>query len=484
MKRLILNLSALVLGLLLGGASTFASAALHINLPYGACPAGSVMSNTGGTPSCGAIPTPSTVIDSVNVTAPRLDANGNPTSSPTPEIKSNIGAASSGSCVNVPSGWGTSGSGAACTITPPASAAVITGQFGTNASGNPIWCSAGNYCASSRLATCQTFAQNQNLAGGGYYGELNGTGSACNLYNNSSKTVFIYSTPVSPAVNCPTGYVQTGNAATNPSCVVTTNAALKLTIQKPVDGVCTIIRSGNAYSADPYDADCTGTGAPTVAPTKVSQSGTSGNSNVTINNDGSTTITNNTYNSNGTTNQTVINYGTDNKVTGSTSAVLQGTGDATGAPVPSTSPVTDVSGLATHSDVGAVGAAVTGAKDQAHADALATQGLLNPADTTAADKASGKGDGEADTADVTDRIVAASSEAAHDADEGLADQVGALIAGFIPSSVACSPWTGSVHGASFSFDWCPKIQLINEILGWLFALFTCFAIWQIAMRED
>lgn len=128
---------------------------------------------------------------------------------------------------------------------------------------------------------------------------------------------------------CPTGYTSNGS-----QCVATPGA-----VTKPADSKCTIIRTGNTFSADPVDPDCTAGLPATVSVTGtevvVNPSATQKQS-VKINGDGTTTATTttiNTTNNTTTTNTTNINNGGgvgNSKITGIGTSTVNGTGDQAG----------------------------------------------------------------------------------------------------------------------------------------------------------
>lgn len=53
-----------------------------------------------------------------------------------------------------------------------------------------------------------------------------------------------------------------------------------------------------------------------------------------------------------------------------------------------------------------------------------------------------------------------------------------------PPSGSCSPFSGDVHGYAISWDLCPTINNIRDVLGWLFAIFAAIEIYgQLFKRE-
>jgi len=337
-----------------------AVAALQINLPVGSCPKGSIMTTTGGVATCGVIPPISTEIEAITVSAPRLDANGNPVATAPTEIKANIGAASSGSCVNIPAGYTTTGTGANCALVPPATAPTTSyKRFGIT--DTPAWHVAPSYtalasqvCSNMYLPTVKTVA---SIAAGG--------GGAC-LETSATCTVACTgggAGTMGTITSCPSGYTNTAG-----TCNLT-NAAI---VQKPVDGVCTIIRTNNSYTADANDADCSATGAPAVNSDKVTAQKPDGSTaTVQAMPDGTTKVTTTTPDNTGqVTDALDIYVGADNKVKGSATSQAPGVGTGSGALTPSGSG-------ATSSDVAAVKSSVDAAKSQAATDAAAAKGKLD-----------------------------------------------------------------------------------------------------------
>lgn len=53
----------------------------------------------------------------------------------------------------------------------------------------------------------------------------------------------------------------------------------------------------------------------------------------------------------------------------------------------------------------------------------------------------------------------------------------------LPAST-CSPFTGVVLGRPVSIDICPKVALLNELIGWLLAVFAAWNVIMMAFRKD
>ncbi|GBG15200.1 uncharacterized protein NMK_2803, partial [Novimethylophilus kurashikiensis] len=264
--------------------------------------------------------------------------------------------------------------------------------------------------------------------------------------------------------------------APNQTCTLT-NAAQ---VARPADGICTIARSGTSYTADAADPDCAANTKTTVASPKVTNQDAGGKQEVTANSDGSTTITTNIYNyNNNTTTTTVINYDSSGKVTGVNGQTTQGIGTAgsTSSPAPA---ATDTSNLATHSDVNGVTSAINAAASTAHTDATDIKGKLNVDGTTGnGDQTYGQQAAHIPSTYVVDQINNTQS----DETEGMFQEVANLLTPFIPTPGSCTPWTGQILTRSFSFNWCPYIEMIMQVIGWITALLSIFQVFRITTEE-
>lgn len=249
---------------------------------------------------------------------------------------------------------------------------------------------------------------------------------------------------------CSSGYSYSSG-----SCVLTDAAQ----VQKPSDGKCVITRSGNTFSTDPRDPDCS-TKPATIAVTsnQVSQTRTDGTTKtVTINADGSVTVTETRPNQ--TTNTTETNTtqiaapdaSGIAKVAGQTSGSTNGTGTAnTGAPVSTF----DKSGLATESTQSGIASDISAIKDSlvpgtADTSLTAEKGALDGA----MDAISGMFAGET------------AKEAT-----GLTDDFS--LGGYLPSQCGCTPLTMSFHGHTASYDWCAPMETFKGVLSWVLGILT------------
>jgi hypothetical protein len=149
------------------------------------------------------------------------------------------------------------------------------------------------------------------------------------------------------AINvCPVGYTLVGS-----NC----NLNNANSVMKPADGNCTIVRSGNSFSGDALDPDCTVTAGVSVSSSSVTVSpkvGSSQNTKVEVLADGSGKVTSSTPNSDGTTTQRTTVFGAPDpttgsaKITGTSQATFSGTGSSLNSS-PQGEPPKDPCGLPT-----------------------------------------------------------------------------------------------------------------------------------------
>lgn len=220
--------------------------------------------------------------------------------------------------LQTPSGW-----------TPPVSPAVQPSPP-TNGGSALVafpWCSSAVACSASTINNfvgaqelCRQFNATSNFVPGPVTGNQIGTCSVIGIA--VSHNTYNY---------CLAGYTLSGN-----NCVLS-NAAV---VEKPSDGICTIVRTGNTYSGDPRDPDCAVSNIPatvTISGSQITARPSGGSTQrTTINADGSTTITNSTTNNtNNTTTTTTINISASTgagttKITGIGTTTVNGTGDLAG----------------------------------------------------------------------------------------------------------------------------------------------------------
>lgn len=275
---------------------------------------------------------------------------------------------------------------------------------------------------------------------------------------------------VSSELACGAGYTLSGS-----SCVLS-NASL---VMKPADGRCQILMNVSGFVVDPQDPECGGLAAQTgttVAPGKITQTkpGSFTNGTVTINPDGSRTIVYSSANTaNNTTTITTVNMipdagGQTAMVTGSSVVVVAGTGTAAST---GTAPLNidfpdDYNREATQAQI------KTGI-DTVHGD-LDASGFALPAPSAITPEAAAA----LEVKKVTDVLDA--SVASYDNFKLLDWST------WIPvlPAAGCTPFTGTVAGRPISIDICPKIALLNELLGWLLSVFALWSVVSMMFRKD
>lgn len=267
---------------------------------------------------------------------------------------------------------------------------------------------------------------------------------------------------------CSAGYSVSGS-----SCTLT-NAAV---VQKPADGRCQILASVSGFTVDPQDPECSGLAAQTgtsVAPNKISQTkpGTLTNGSVTINPDGSRTIVYSYGNTiNNTTTTTTVNMvpaagGQNAQVTGSSVTVVNGTGNLAAPAVPTIEFPDDYNREVTQEQI------KTGI-ETLHGD-LDSTAFAQPAAPVETPSALSL----AENKKITDALDA--SVASYDNFKLLDWSTWIPV---LPAS-SCSPFTGSVMGRPVSIDICPKVAMLNELIGWLLAVYATWSVVMMAFRKN
>lgn len=279
-----------------------------------------------------------------------------------------------------------------------------------------------------------------------------------------------------PSVACPAGYTVSGTAC---------NISNQALVQKPSDGKCAILRSGNTFSGDPQDPDCS-TGSLAGAGVIVSGAnitvGSAPNKVVTVkaNSDGTTTINNyttNTSNNTTTNNSTIVSAPSGSpgspggtNIIGTNQSAATGTGTAQTPIAPSATPL-DISNLVTHADVGAVGTAVTALGGKVDVTNTKLDTLNTNLDPTAAAAAlPGQQAGQiASLSAIFTNLTTAVTSAPADAAAAVS---GFLDWSFVMPSCGCSPLSIDYKGHHAEFDWCPYFATVSNGLGYVFYLLT------------
>jgi len=250
-----------------------------------------------------------------------------------------------------------------------------------------------------------------------------------------------------PANSCPSGYTESGGSCnlTNPSAA-----------QRPSDGVCEILRTGNSYAPDPNDPDCTGNGATYPNSSTVCVGPLNDRTCSTINpTTGATTVTHSGDNGNGTTHNDTVNISPpdangDTSVDGTASGNTSGTGDAaTTNPAPAKDPCGLPDTAPCKIDETGTPTATTDQFDN-KIDGTGIQGLIDGASTVN------------QTSTTLNPSV------------------------LIPDGLACQSITLSYRGTSVQIpgsSGCQKMETFKQYFGYLLYVLTGFTMLTIATRS-
>jgi hypothetical protein len=325
---------------------------------------------------------------------------------------------------------------------------------------------------------CSQLAQIQKNVGGASIsscsGTVNGTSNpytctdVCQVTGGGTITYGPYS--ITQSTTCPSGYTSNGTTCnlTNASAVI-----------KPTDGHCNVVRSGNSFSYDPNDPDCTAAGAPVVSSGTVTQTSNSAGGGSVSENSSTGAITvnsNNNNNSNNTTTNNTTILDNTGRVTGTnqTTTQGQGTGATTTQSTSSGSGQSvDVSNLATHADVNGVASAI---------NTMASKmcgGVGQPAckldeTGTPTDINSSQGMTDANTA-INGNVAAVQNEAqAYAPDTPYATNP---LQG-LPQGT-CTPLSISGWGAvgAFTLNPCPMVQSLQPLVEWMLWVLGALFLW-------
>lgn len=102
-------------------------------------------------------------------------------------------------------------------------------------------------------------------------------------------------------------------------------------------------------------------------------------------------------------------------------------------------------------------------------DLLATTGLVDSSPTNS----DGRAQSALDASMVSLNGQLDSANIAQEADEqSLLD-----VYVFDQPTASCSPWSGTIRGVNFNFDWCTYTEKLRALIAWLFALFGAYSIY-------
>lgn len=271
---------------------------------------------------------------------------------------------------------------------------------------------------------------------------------------------------------CSAGYTVSGS-----SCALS-DAALVL---KPADGRCQVLASVSGFAVDPQDPECGQLASKgiNVSPTEIvyGKPGELTNGKIVRNADGSRTVTYSKVNSdNKTTTINTYNFlpadpvaGTNASVTGTSVVVVNGTGSAV------TSTPADAASLDFPDDYNreATQGQIKTGVDALHAD-LDSSGYTMP---------------QAETYTPVQLSIIENKKITDALDGSVNDYNNFKLldwSTWIPvfPTASCSPFTGSVMGRTVTIDLCPKIAMMNELIGWLFSVFAAWSVVHLLFRKD
>lgn len=278
---------------------------------------------------------------------------------------------------------------------------------------------------------------------------------------------------------CPAGY---SNATA--TCTLATPTA----VIKPKVGRQQIVRQGNTFVQDAQinPSDKLPATVANVTSNKVVVNDSNGNTTtVEINSDGSTTITRNTVNGDGTSTSTKTKLSAPD-ASGKTVVEGQSTEKVAGSGTQTTNNTNNYSssggGTGTNIDISSLNKEATQAQINAKLGDIKTTLEENlhcddctlPEDKSAEEKAAI----EAEIKKSTDTLENAVNDYGLFKDMGWSNWIPEFPTG------SCSPFTGTVMTKQVTWDICPYVAKLNELIGWLFNLFGAWTLTSMFFRKD
>lgn len=300
------------------------------------------------------------------------------------------------------------------------------------------------------------------------------TGSNCQLTGTDG---YVSNTPtyLMDFESCPTGYSQSGN-----SCV-TLNVSQ---IMKPSDNVCQLITQGTVITPDSRDPDCKNSdllaqGIDASDPQKlvITNPAKTDQLITRIYSDHVVEIEHLFKDNSGNTVHDKVQFDPkpanpdSSPIIGTSHSINQGTGSLEKSATLSTAPVFDKSGLATDA-----GQNETNLKLQGIKDSLNCTDCVNPTDTSSSDKSKVETETKKSTDLISDQVTGQAN----------ADSEGMFSWYFsspFPASVACSPFTKTIHGHVITIDTCPYIAMIKAFLTWALAIYGAYDLLSLIFRK-
>ena len=378
-----------------------------------------------------------------------------------------------------PAGW-TAATGTNKQPNPPGTIARTLYYSNVNVS----YSSAPEYFHTTKEAACKFVADSQTPPGGSntvkhdpatdsctgnYYradGSLAGTRNAVGYY------------PGQPP--CPAGYTVTNTS----TCTLQTASQ----VIKPKQGKTQIVRSGNTFVQDAQinPSDKLPSTVVNATSNKVTVNDQNGNTTtVEINADGTTTITRNTINGDGTSTSvktklsapdsngnTTVEGQSQEKLAGTGTQTTNNTNNYTSSGGGTGTPI-DISSLNKESTQAQINTKLGDIKAQLQRDLYCDDCIL-PQDKTAEQKATI----DAEIKKTTDSLEAITADQENFKGLDWADWIPEFPTG------SCSPFTGQVLGHQITWDVCPYVAKINELIGWLMNIFAAWTITGMFFRRD
>jgi len=291
-------------------------------------------------------------------------------------------------------------------------------------------------------------------------------------YNSSDE--YIGSSAYRATKTCDTGYTIAGTAPSQTCNLSDTTAVIK-----PKKGVQEIIRKDdNTFQTDPQinPSDVLPSSIVNVTSDTVeTHDATGASSKVKLNSDGTSEVTLKTPNTDGTTtiNKTTFSAPDsstgESAVTGTSKSIVQGTGTEE-----TTDPATglDISSLNKEATQQQIKDKLTSIESQLKCTGPDCEQPANEHTTQ-------KADVDAEIKKVTDKLAeyGEGGETIEDT-YGWSDWVPEF-----PTS-SCTPITGNIRGESVSWDLCPYIGKLNELIGWLMSVFGAWTITGIFFKRS
>jgi hypothetical protein len=341
----------------------------------------------------------------------------------------------------------------------------------------------GNPCPASSvgdLASCMAAAYNSANAYQGVSATFTCSSSNCTYHPISSGWdggVRDLGAPVM-SFGCKAGYGVSGA-----NCVLIDYSA----VMKPPSGTCNILRSGSGYAVDPKSPDCKAGGLPALAgagggfavlASNVIITNADGRRAVSvINGDGSIDITISTPN---TTASPALTRTTNVHISPPLVAP-----DALGNPVGGTVvqgvQTGDTAGVGTLGTNIPIVPVVPPIQFPTDYNREVTQGQMRDALTATQDLSTVQplvDDAGGATSGVVGLLPSVPDM------EGAETSIPWLQWANPLSAYSCTPMTGTIKGHAISWDFCPSVAILRDILGWLFAVYTAWELQHLIFRKS